>query len=681
MAKKKEKAKLLSLSKVVDKDQLDTVKASFKRYDQPYQRAYAVLFEAQRYYNNMLNFRRRRLRNKRYNYGDQWGDTIEVATSCGLGKRKVREDTYIREQGSEPLKNNLIRRLVKNVLGVYRSQSKEPTCNARDKDEQKYGETMSIVLQCNRQLNREAEIDARTMEEFMISGAAIHKKKYGWRRNRLDCWTDYVNPNNFFIDNNMRDFRGWDVSCLGEVHDVTLGEVLREFAKTPAEVRRLKEIYRNASDVQYVADSLQQFGKFDPRNIDFMSPSNPSLCRVIEVWRKESKPRYRCHDYNNGDDYKIDIDDYHDIVELENQDRIQRGTDAGMSETEIPLIKAEWFMDDYWYFYYLSPFGDILREGETPYAHGEHPYVFKFYPYIDGEIHSFVEDVVDQQRYVNRLITMYDFIMRASAKGVLLCPEDCLPDDMSWDDFCDEWSRFNGVVRYKPNKAGLVPQQVSSNSTNIGIGDLLSYQLKFFEDISGVNGALQGKPGTSGTSGSLYAQQTQNATMSLLDILETFSQFVIDGAYKDVKNMQQFYDTRRTFNIVGRAGQIVEYDPKKIRDVEFDINITESTATPVYRQMANDFLMQLWQAQAISLQQLLQVGDFPFGDELLQSLASQQQDMEQGNTPQAFSPELQSQVVQASQSNPKAQAMLQQMMSGQGIQPSEQQAPLSESEQ
>ena len=334
-------------------------------------------------------------------------------------------------------------------------------------------------------------------------------------------------------------------------------------------------------------------------------------------------------------------------------------------------------MDEYWYFYYLSPFGDILREGETPYAHGEHPYVFKFYPFIDGEIHSFVEDVVDQQRYVNRLITMYDFIMRASAKGVLLCPDDCCPDDLTWDDLADEWARFNGLVRFKPSKSGQLPTQVANNCVNIGIQDLLQFQLKFFEDISGVNGALQGKPGVSGTSGSLYAQQTQNATMSLLDILETFSQFVIDGAYKDVKNMQQYYDTKRTFNIVGKAGETIEYDPKKLRDVEFDISITESTATPVYRQMANDFLMQLWQQQAISLRQLLKVGDFPFADDLLQELDSQEQEMQQGGVPQQISPELQAQISQASQSNPKAQAMLQQMMSGQGIRPGEQQSPLS----
>lgn len=673
MTKKKEK--LLSLSKVLDKDELDSVKSSLSRDSQPYERAYGILFEAQRYYNNMEHFRRRRERNKRYNYGNQWGDMIEVHSKCG-GVKRMTEEQYIRLQGSEPLKNNLIRRLVKNVLGVYRSQSKEPTCNARDKDEQKYGETMSVVLQCNRQLNRENEIDARTMEEFMISGAAIHKKKYGWRNNRLDCWTDYVNPNNFFVDNNMRDFRGWDVGCIGEVHDIAIGNVLHEFAKNASEAKRLREIYRNASNKEFVADSLQQFGEFDPRRVDFMFPSNPSLCRVIEVWRKETKPRYRCHDYNNGDDFKINVEDYHDIVEKENKDRLQRGTDAGMQKEDIPMITAEWFVDEYWYFYYLSPFGDILREGETPYAHGEHPYVFKFYPFIDGEIHSFVEDVVDQQRYVNRLITMYDFIMRASAKGILLCPDDCLPDDLTWDDLADEWARFNGLVRFKPSKSGQLPTQVANNCVNIGIQDLLQFQLKFFEDISGVNGALQGKPGASGTSGSLYAQQTQNATMSLLDILETFSQFIVDGAYKDVKNIQQYYDTKRMFNIVGRAGQIVEYDPKKIRDVEFDINITESTATPVYRQMANDFLMQLWQSQAISLEQLLQVGDFPFGDELLQAISSQREDIENGNVPQPFSPELQAQVTQASQSNPKAQAMLQQMMSGKGIAPDSQQAPL-----
>lgn len=615
-----------------DTEEIDTVAMSSRQFGD--RRAFDVLMEAQHYWNQMEDFRKDRERNKRYTYGFQWDDKI-----CVDGKTMTEEE-YIKSQGNVPLKNNLIRRLVKSVLGVYRSQSKEPTCTARDRDEQKLGETMSTILQCNMQLNRMTEVYARTMEEFLISGFIVHRKSYGWRNGKEDCWTDYVQPNNFFIDNNMRDFRGWDVSVLGEIHDISFGQLCEQFASSPEEYRKLREIYKWAAKKEYIASYAERFGYSRLQNYDFLFTSEPGRCRVIEVWRKEQKPRWRCHDYQNGDIFKIDVEDYQRCVVAENEERKRMAKAVGMPEEEVPLIKADWFVDDYWYFYYLSPFGDILKEGETPYEHDSHPYVFKAYPFIDGEIHSFVADVIDQQRYTNRLITLYDWIMRASAKGVLMMPEDCLPDGVSIDDIAESWTEFNGVIVYKPSKSGKVPEQVANNSTNIGIAELLNMQLKFFEDISGVTGALQGKPGFSGESAAHYQQQTQNATTTLLDLLECFSGFVVDGAYKDVKNMQQFYDSKRVFNIAGKSGAQIEYDPKKIRDVEFDLSITESTTTPAYRHLANDILLQLWQSQAISVEQLLEHGDFPFADELLQSIKSQKEQLEQGKVPDGLSPEL-----------------------------------------
>lgn len=627
--------KLLSLSKVAPRRAttcIDSVAESRRREGNS--RAFGVLMEAQQYWNNMDYFRRDRERNKRYTYGYQWDDMI-----CIDGKMMTEED-YIKSQGNVPLKNNLIRRLVKSVLGVYRSQMKEPTCTARDRDEQKLGETMSTILQCNMHLNRMGEVYARTMEEFLISGFIVHRKSYGWRNGKEDCWTDSVQPNNFFIDNNMRDFRGWDVSMLGEIHDIGFDELCEQFAQSPADYDRLSEIYKYARDREAIGLSCDEFGYPLPNYYDFLVPRDTSRCRVIEVWRKEQKPRYRCHDYQNGDIFKIDEEDYDEEVTKVNAERLQMAKSVGMAEEEVPLIKATWYVDSYWYYYFLSPLGDILSEGETPYEHGSHPYVFKAYPFIDGEIHSFVADVIDQQRYTNRLITLYDWIMRASAKGVLMMPNDCLPDGTSIEDIAEQWAEFNGVIVYKPSKSGRIPEQVANNSTNIGIAELLNIQLKFFEDISGVTGALQGKPGFSGESAAHFNQQTQNATMTLLDLLESFSGFVIDGAYKDVKNMQQFYDGKRVFNIVGKSGAQIEYDPKKVRDVEFDLTITESTTTPVYRQLANDILMQLWQSQAISVEQLLEHGDFPFADELLQSIKSQKEQLAQGNVPESLSPEL-----------------------------------------
>lgn len=632
----KHKNRLFPLSKITTKleDQtMDTV-AYAKSSTFGTRRAFDILMEAQYYWNQMDQFRKDRERNKRYNYGNQWDDKI-----CVNGKT-MTEEAYILSQGNVPLKNNLIRRLVRKVVGVYRNQMKEPVCTARDRDEQRLGETMSTILQCNMQLNRMNELTARTMEEFLISGLIVHRKSFGWRNGKEDCWTDYVQPNNFFVDNNMRDFRSWDVSFLGEIHDVNFGQLCEQFAENPEDYRRLKEIYKYAENRAFITSFAEKFGYSRLENYDFLLTTDPGRCRVIEVWRKEQKPRYRCHDYQNGDIFKIDLEDYQQEVVEVNQERLAMAKEYGMPEEEVPLIEAKWFMDDYWYFYYLSPFGDILREGETPYEHGSHPYVFKAYPFIDGEIHSFVADVIDQQRYTNRLITMYDWIMRASAKGVLLMPEDCLPDGCSIEDIAESWAEFNGVIIYKPSKTGAIPTQVANNSTNIGITELLNLQLKFFEDISGVTDALQGNQQFAGQSASMYNQQVQNSITSLSDILECFSSFIIDGAYKDVKNMQQFYDSKRVFNIAGKSGTQIEYDPKKIRDVEFDLSITENTSTPAYRQNSNEVLLQLWQAGAINVEQLLGNGSFPFADNLLQSIQSQKEQIQQGNVPSGIPPQI-----------------------------------------
>lgn len=642
--------RILRKSKVAPphSEPLDTVTAARQLHGD--RRAFSILMEAQAYWSLMDRFRKERERNRKYAYGDQWSDIVEV------DGKALTEKQYILSQGNIPLVNNHIHKLVKQILGVYRSQSKEPTCVARDRDEQQLGETMSTVLQYNMQLNQMDEVNARTVEDFLIGGLAVQRKWYGWRNDTLDCWTDYVNPNNFFVDNNMRDFRGWDVSFLGEVHDISFEALCECFAESADDMHRLRGIYTMAHNRQILANCGEQFGYSRLENYDFLFTPDPSRCRVIEVWRKESRPRYRCHDLNSGEIFKIETGDYGELVGEVNRKRLEKGKALGMDEDEIPLVEATWFMDSFWYFYYLTPFGHILKEGETPYEHKGHPYVFKIYPFIDGEIHSFVADIIDQQRYTNRLITLYDWIMRASAKGVLMFPEGCEPEGMSMEEIADEWSRFNGVVFYKPKPGIPMPTQIANNCTQIGITELLNLQLRFFDEISGINGALQGKPGLAGTSAAKYNQETQNATLSLLDLLESFSAFIKDGAYKDIKNIQQFYDAPRIFNIAGKHGGTVVYDPKKIKNVMFDLSIVESTTTPAYRQMTNDILMQLWQAQAISVEQLLEQGDFPFADNLLQSIKVQREQMQQGQPPQGIPGPIMQQAGQGADLNAVRQA-------------------------
>ena len=583
-----------------------------------------IINEAQNYWYRMTSFRRKRQRCKNYTYGKQWGDVV-----CINGEMMTEEE-YITRQGRTPLTNNLIRRLITQVIGVYRNQAKEPICTARDREEQRLGETMTVLLQYNMQVNSMTELLARSLEEFLISGLIVHSKRFRVRDGKADCWTEYVNPNNIIIDTNMKDFRAWDLSFIGEIHDLSRDELVAQFARTPEDLDTLTNIYALQNDQRqfsaWLADEFGERAKIDP---SFFSPLVSGVYRVFEIWRKESKPRYRVFDPQKGEVYKIEEADYAIMVEAENLRRIEEATLMGYELSETPLLRSEWFIDTVWWYYYITPFGDILREGESPYEHKSYPYVIKPYPFIDGEIHSLTANILDQQRYINRLIILYDWVISSSAKGVLMFPEEALPSGMSLEDIADEWSRFNGVITIKAKPGVPLPQQISNNSTNIGINELLGMQMRLFDDISGVHGALQGKPGNSGMSAALYAQQVQQSSTNLIDVLDSFSAFIVEGAKKDVKNIQQYYSTDRIRYIAGRKAKLINSHPEEVKDIDFDLSISEGTNTPVFRQLANDFLMQIWGAGQITLEQLLEHGDFPFADDLLQSVRTQKEEQKE----------------------------------------------------
>lgn len=476
-----------------------------------------LLNRAQSSWNAMNRYRQDRDRCKRFTYGDQWSDMVE--TAGGL----MSEETEMRNQGRTPLKNNLIRRLVRNVLGVFRNRYVQPVCTARDGSEAMQAATMQQLLRYNAELNRLGEVYARTMEEFLISGMCVHKKWYGRKGRVSDCWTDFVQPDRFFMDMSGRDFRGWDISLIGEIHDMTPATLLATFADSEEMRERLMKCYGDLSVTAY-----------------------DRTCRVWEIWERTYPARWHCHDRATGRCWKVDREMYAAVVE-ENRRRRKEG---------IPEVETRWYIDDEWHWSCLSPDGVVIDSGVSPYRHGGHPYVFKAYPYINGEIHSFVSDIIDQQKYTNRLISMYDWILKSSAKGVLLMPENALPKGVDLDAVAEEWSRFDGVILFRPHAGEPLPQQISSKCTDIGLTELLNIQMKMMEDISGVNGALQGKLDSGSMSGTLYNQQTRNSLTALSDMMLCFDDFIKQCTAMDADNIGQFYTPDRIRRVTGAGSDL-----------------------------------------------------------------------------------------------------------------------------
>lgn len=601
------------------------------------QRNLDLLRLAAEYYSSMQDVRKRRMRSRKYYRGDQWSDRVVV------NDRSMSEEDYIKMQGKAPLKQNMIRPPLRNVVGQYRSNPFKPVVFARNRQNQKAAEMMSVALEAALFMNESRERDARELEEFLLSGIAIYKTMYSFDYEREQAIPKFraVNPNRFFINTDVEDVCGNDVNFIGEVSDLTLDDVIAEYARDGLSEGRIRKMYSNVHD-WYVNQEGFSAKRYD--NIDVRVPDDLNRCRVVEVWRLEAEWRLWVHDYMDGS-YEVRPDGDRVGIDAENAARIELGLGNGV---EVPPIVYERKYVKFWKCYHLTPLGDTLWEGETPYLHNSHPYVFKLYPLLDGEIWGMVEDMVDQQKMVNRMIILQDFIISASAKGVLLVPEDCIPDDMTIEDFAEEWTKYNGVIKIKFKQGQHIPQQLSANSMNIGINEMIQMQLKLMQDIAGVHGAIQGKSPNAGTAATLYAQEAQNASLNVLDYLDTFSMFLQKRDKKLLQLIKQFYTEKQYITVAGSdySEEAKHYDPEEIRNVDFDNTIAKGNDTPSYRVVIDDILMKLLEGQFISIEMFLEHSSYPFADKILQSMKKMREEMAQGNMPEGAPAQLLQQMQQ-----------------------------------
>lgn len=207
-----------------------------------FKRENSILQEAYNAWESLREFRKDAERFAMYTFGDQWGDKIDTEEGT------IKESTYIKKSGKMPLKNNRIRSLLRSVLGQFSSSQTEPVCVARDREEQKLGEMMSATIQYGYQKNKLWELDRRNLETFLITGAAFFRTSYGWNDDSamMDVWVDSINYNRVFFDSNMEDYRHWDCSLIGEIHDVSLNDILAKFADgSKGKALYLKNLYRS----------------------------------------------------------------------------------------------------------------------------------------------------------------------------------------------------------------------------------------------------------------------------------------------------------------------------------------------------------------------------------------------------------------------------------------------------
>ena len=228
--------------------------------------------------------RQNRLRNKRFTYGDQWGDLVRDHNGC-----LMTEGEHLANQGCQNITNNLIRQLVKTIVGRFRSQYIKHEDAANE----------SQPIDAVRQRNELDELDSRALEEFLISGCCIQRvdtcqEPGGSEQVRVDN----VNINRLFTGT-MNDTRAWDCELIGQLHDMNITQLLRRVAggsqRKAAWVRRL---YTDGAEGR-LADFTTRLGADSQLGTDFWH-ANDGKCRAIEVWTLESREVIVCHNRREG---------------------------------------------------------------------------------------------------------------------------------------------------------------------------------------------------------------------------------------------------------------------------------------------------------------------------------------------------------------------------------------------
>ena len=666
------------MNKFLDK----RVKATSRKVQEPKREpgtAYEFLNECAACWNALDEARRKLRRSLMYSYGDQWGDLVTDPDTLA----QITEGDLIKKNGKVPLKNNMIAPILSNIEGQLRQNLMRPVCVVRDQSESRVGEMMSIAIEYVHDINEMEELDADSMRMLLNGGMTAQRVEYGINRSKdkRDVWVYAVNPSRLFFNANLEDVRMWDLNCIGELFDLPLDDVLAHFGGTPQQKERIRNIYHSVDAQSYATRAMQGD---EARSLSFYTPSRSNLCRVILGWKLETRDAYLWNDTQRGtwgylpyDDEsrkKLDAENDRRRKEAERlkvkgesglqEVKSESGKPASMSETEglnfetesvgtvsdddLLLIEYEFATERYWYYRYMSPYGDVLQEGPSPYWHGEHNYVLHLYPLVQGRLGNFVEQFIDQQRAINRTATLIDFIRGTSSKGVLVVDDDAF-ESMSREEVIDEYVRYNGVlfVKLKPGQSidGVV-RQYNSGAAVAGDFELLNLQLRLINEISGVNSAMQGQSPRSGTPASLYAQQVQNSSLNLKGLFDGFRTFRRRRDAKVMKTLQQYYNENRYIDLAGSqySEEAKWYDPQKVQESELDITISEGYNTPAFQMIANDFLMELFRANALDVKTMLENSSYPFATKILEAIKRNEEAAAKGKPLDGIPPELMAQL-------------------------------------
>lgn len=588
-------------------------------------RDYPLLEKAYRLWQNLAGFRAQAARALTYIYGDQWAEEITV------NGETMSQRTYLVRTGNIALQSNQLKKKLNTTVGAILREEYEPSIIARDQNEQQYAEVMHEALLANCNKDAFSAVLLQMIKDAAATGMGIGRESYESLDGLEDTRTQYVENAYFFCDSGMTDPRFRDLSMIGQFMDVSWPDVVARFGHCDSDVQILRELYPEAADPFNLIYAQNPEDKHNPVQVDFFRTYDKSRCRVYEIWTKECRKMHHLYDYNTGEDYYIPDSDKEALAAVMAENKIRKETAPPEWGDDIPLIEDDTYFETFWYGRFLAPDGTILWEGESEAGDKSHPFVILVPSSEGGIIQSYLSDGIDHQILINRAIVLDDWLTRTQAKGVTFMPRSLVKGHEK--EIEGSWAAMADLIYINDPEPGsdTKPFTVNGNTTHYDAASLISMYKSLLEDSVTAGGAISGDTPTSGTSAALYAQQTNNSATPMLEFIKNTRYFVVALMKKKLKNIITFYSIQRLQSIAGNADSLFgnqNINLNQIADIEYDLDVRESTSSPAYKLIKQQRFDQLLQMGAISSDEYFKYSGVEEGNEIMQDRQARQTEMQ-----------------------------------------------------
>lgn len=484
----------------------------------------------------------------------------------------------------------------------------------------KFVEKINYLCEYVSERNTFEDKQVRLAEELALSGLAVMKTfEYAGHQEFK------VQPSdNFFFDRSAKEYDLSDAGFQGDITYTETSEIFEQFPDIePADRTAIEnyskqyrkmsiDSYQNSSATNNTINAQNYSGKVPVYTIYWKDGEfceygyvkdefgYPFFAKINYVYNGEKEPRYTDKDLIKVDSQrsrkllgdKLKTRNYVDVVRMAimiPREVLAHGARENGDSSTINDVVLEWGIAPY-------------QETENiEYHTAKYPYKCYCWGYVDGEILSPIDDAINPQRLVNRILSVAENQISNSRGSGTVIDKTMVTDT---GDVLRKMNRSEPVLLDARGRG--IQNAIGSYDTTIKAGTMGMFQIietlkKFTQDTSGINEAIKGESTGSDQLVGVTELMIQRGSLMQEPFYNALT-MIFKQAFQSICTVGKriYADNERNLSIaVGDEGMEMLTITKDMKLEDFRIFVKRQNDVEILINAGNQMLLQFYQMQLI----------------------------------------------------------------------------------